>query len=213
MPFDTVLFDLDGTLVDTLPLIRDTYRKVFQAMGIPWCGGEVMSFVGVPLRDIARHFAGERYEEFFRLYQYYYSLEHDVRTRPYPGTVNILSRLAKSGCKMGVVTSKTRKVAEKALSCCTLDPFVDVLVAVDDVCKPKPEPEPVFKALDLLRSSVDRAVFVGDSNFDFQAGRRAGVMTLAVAWGITSGPALDKVDVDGVLHHWNDLKKYLLLAE
>jgi pyrophosphatase PpaX len=213
VPVNTVLFDLDGTLVDTLPLIRDTYQKVFQSMGIPWRGGEVMSFIGVPLRDIARHYAGERHQEFFRLYQYYYGLEHDTRTRPYPGTLRLLSGLAESGYKIGVVTSKTRKVAERAISCCSLEPFVNALVAVDDVRKPKPEPEPVFKALDLLRSSVDQAVFIGDSSFDFVAGRRAGVMTLAVAWGITSGPDLNEVDADGVLYHWSDLRKYLSPAD
>src|SRR5690606_7983469 len=76
MSIDTVLFDLDGTLIDSLPLIRRTFERVFTEMGIP-VNDEVMSWTGRPLKEIGQHFVGRREPEFFELYQRYYAIDHD----------------------------------------------------------------------------------------------------------------------------------------
>jgi len=204
----TVLFDLDGTLVDSLSLIRDTYRTVFRLMGIPWRDGEVMRFIGISLREIAARFAPARAGEFVRLYQHEYERQHAC-LRTYPGSRAILESLERRGYRTGIVTSKGRRGTCLTLRHLGLEELFDVLVTADDVRRAKPDPEPVMKALLALETDPRDAVFVGDSPFDFEAGRRAGVRTLAVSWGMTPAKELARFAVDGVLSNWDDLHSYL----
>ena len=80
MKTEAVLFDLDGTLIDSLALIVRTYRKVFEELKIPWEDGDVLKMIGLPLKDIARHYTGELAGHFEELYQFYYQREHDLYT-------------------------------------------------------------------------------------------------------------------------------------
>ncbi|MDI6709616.1 MAG: HAD-IA family hydrolase [Thermoanaerobacterales bacterium] len=205
----TVLFDLDGTLVDSLSLIQDTYQAVFRHMGLPWGDGEVMRFIGISLREIAARFAPSRADEFIRFYQREYERGHDARLRTFPGSRSILESLGRRGYQTGVVTSKGRHGACLALRLLQLEELFDIMVTADDVHRTKPHPEPVVKALRALGTPPWGAVFVGDSPFDFEAGRRAGVRTLAVSWGLTPLQDLNSFGVDGVLLQWADLDSYL----
>lgn len=205
----TVLFDLDGTLVDSLSLIQETYRIVFRRMGLPWKGGEVMRFVGISLREIAARFAPSRAEEFISLYQHEYERRHDACLRIFPGSRRVLESLVRRGYQTGVVTSKGRRGTCLALRRLQLEELFDITVTADDVRRAKPHPEPVIKALRALGTPPGGALFVGDSPFDFEAGRRAGVKTLAVSWGLTPVEDLSKFRVDGVLRQWADLDTYL----
>ncbi|MGQ9532335.1 MAG: HAD-IA family hydrolase [Desulfotomaculales bacterium] len=208
--FNTVLFDLDGTLVDSIPLIFRTYRRVFAALGLPWDPGAVAAQIGIPLKVISRKFAGERAEEFYRLYQRYYHEEHDRLTRLFPGTKEALRELRRHGVRLGLVTSKTAAVTRRTLAFTGLESFMEAVVTVDDVRQPKPEAEPVLKALALLESTPDRALYVGDSCHDMVAGRRAGTAVAGVTWGLARREELLACGPDLVVDRWSELLAFAL---
>ena len=204
-----VLFDLDGTLVDTLPLIITTYRQVFRDLKIPWGDDDVVKYIGLPLVEIGGKFGVSDRDLFVDLYQHYYRIEHDNATKVFPGTTEILKQLKEMGIKLGLVTSKGKPVTTRTLAFTKLDQLLDTVVTAHDVTNPKPHPEAMEKALTALNVQPERAIMVGDSRFDVQAGKNSGTRTLAVAWGLESQEALTKLNPDGLLKTWNEITQYL----
>ncbi|HBV98269.1 MAG: haloacid dehalogenase [Peptococcaceae bacterium BICA1-7] len=207
---ETVLFDLDGTLADSLPLIRHCYFTVFSEMGIPWGNGDVMRWIGRPLKDIAVHFAGEDPSEYFiERYQYHYHRDHDQYTSIYPGTLEMLRSLKESMIKTGVVTSKGRPGTMRTVEFTGMVEYLDVIITANDVERHKPLPDPVYKAMDLLGSVPESTVFVGDSHYDLEAGKAAGIRVLGITWGISSAGELARYCPERILGDWEDLISYI----
>ena len=204
-----VLFDLDGTLVDTVPLIVKTYRQVFRDLDIPWGDNEVVKYIGLPLVEIAGHFEVKDREHFVELYQHYYKIDHDSATKLFPGTFEIMSHLKGLGIKLGLVTSKGKPVTTRTLAFTKLDGLLDAIVTAHDVINPKPSAEPVEKALAALSVPPERAIMVGDSRFDILTGKESGTRTLGVAWGLESREALERLNPDGLLETWDEINRYL----
>lgn len=209
MSIEVVLFDLDGTLADSLPLIEHTYRLVFDEMGIPWGEDAVMGWIGRTIKDIAENFAGRRAQEFIDRYQLHYHRDHDRYTTLFPETLPMLDGLKQKGLRLGIVTSKGRTGAWRTVNFTGLAPYMDTVVTAHDVEKHKPLPDPVLEALRRLESAPGKAVYVGDSHFDIQAGRTAGTRTLGVTWGMAGRAELQKFQPDGLLECWADMEKYL----
>lgn len=175
MTINTVLFDLDGTVADTLPLIKQTYAKVFDKMNIPWGDDDVMKMIGLPLREIGGIMAGVgKEEEFFDNYQIEYRKLHHNLLGVFPGINELLSTLKEKSFSLGVVTSKSKIGADLTLSTIDLAGYFSTLVTVDDTTKHKPHGEPVLLALEKLDKTPSEAVFIGDSPFDILAGNSAG---------------------------------------
>lgn len=209
MRTEAVLFDLDGTLVDSLPLIFRTYRQVFADMGIPWRNNDVAKLIGLPLKDIGKHFVGKAAQRFEELYQFYYHRDHDLFTRLYPGTLALLEQLKKRGIKLGIVTSKGKPGTSRTAAFTGLDCFMDVIVTAHDVSKHKPDPEPLLNAMEFLGTQAFRSIYVGDSRFDILTGRNAGSRTLGVTWGLGSREELEALQPDGMIDRWDELMNYL----
>ena len=181
-----VLFDLDGTLIDSIELIVRSYRHTFRVHGV--AGGDevdVLASIGRPLRAaLAAHARDEtELETMVATYRVWNAAHHDELVRPYPGVGEAVRALHGRGLSLGVVTSKARCSALRGLAACGLDAYFRVTVAADDVERHKPDPAPVLQALDGLGVRPGRAMLVGDSVQDVEAGRRAGVTSVAVAWG------------------------------
>ncbi|MBC7105249.1 MAG: HAD-IA family hydrolase [Firmicutes bacterium] len=208
--FEAVLFDLDGTLVDSLPLIFRTYRRVFADLGLPWDPAAVAAQIGIPLKVISRKFAGARAGEFYRLYQSYYQEEHDRLTRLFPGTEEALSELRRHGLRLGIVTSKTAAVTRRTLALTGLGAFMEAVITVDDVKEPKPEPEPVLRGVAALGVEAGRALYVGDSCHDVLAGRRAGTTVAGVTWGLARREELLACGAHLVVDRWSELLAFVL---
>lgn len=209
MSVKAVLFDLDGTLVDSLPLLKEVYFRVFAEMGLPWGNGDVMRWIGRTIVDIARHFAGERAEEFINRYHHYYYQEHDRRVRLFPGTAEMLQDLKEKGWRLGIVTSKGKTSAWHTIKHVGLERYMEVVITAHDVERHKPLPDPIIKALEALAVRPAEAVYVGDSPYDLQAGKAAGVRTLGVTWGLSTREELAKWNPDGLLVTWEELKLFL----
>ncbi|WP_027718138.1 HAD family hydrolase [Desulfovirgula thermocuniculi] len=209
MPAKAVLFDLDGTLVDSLPLLKEVYLRVFEDLGLSWGRGDVIQWIGRPIVDIARHFAGGREKEFIDRYHHHYYREYDRRVRLFPGTAEMLRRLKEKGLALGIVTSKGRTSAWHTVRQMNLGEYMDVVVTAHDVERHKPLPDPVLKALEALAVGAAEAVYVGDSPYDVQAGKAAGVKTLGVTWGLSSAAELARWQPDGLIDSWDELEQFL----
>lgn len=183
-----VLFDLDGTLADTVQLILHCYRHTMRThLGRELPDERWLATIGTPLRDQLRDFARDE-DEAARMLETYVTYQrgiHDQWVSAFPGAVEVVGTLKSQGIAIGVVTSKRREMAVRTLGRCGLEGEYDVLVAFDDVERGKPDPQPVLRALDLLglQDQADRTLMVGDSPWDIRAGHQAGTRTAAALWG------------------------------
>jgi len=183
---DTYLFDLDGTLLDSLELILDSYRHTLMVhRGVAPADEVWIAGIGTPLRKQLSPFAedAEELERFVDTDREHNFAHHDAMMNAFPGMRAIVERLKTDGKTLGIVTSKARKGTAKGLRTGNLEGLFDAIVAADDVDKHKPDPTPVLRALQLLEAEPERTVFIGDSPFDMAAGKAAGVKTAAAMWG------------------------------
>lgn len=205
-----ILFDLDGTLIDSIELILNSARHAFIGFeGRAPTDEEWRAGIGRPLRTVLREYAAGDDAETDRLFQRYrdYQLQHHDRLiRPYEGIVEIVQWLARAGYPMALVTSKADWMAEKALVHVGLDRLIPTIVGCDTCMNHKPHPEPVERALALLGVRADNALFVGDSPHDVESGRAAGVMTVGVAWGAFSAAELEASGADVVIDRVEELR-------
>ena len=186
--WSAVLFDLDGTLADTVELILRCFRHTLQVhRGEAPPDDAWLSGIGTPLRDQLRAFTDDpdEVERMAATYRDFQGSIHDENVAPYDGAVAMVTELGARGVPVAVVTSKSRGMAERTLARCGFGGLYQVLVGADDVTRGKPHPEPVFLALDRLGLSAGDGpvLFLGDSPFDLRAGRAAGVRTAAALWG------------------------------
>ncbi len=188
-PLNTYLFDLDGTLIDSIELILMSYRHTLERHRASVPPDDVwLSGLGTPLRAQLAEFANDpaELEGMVQTYRDYNHEHHDRLVREFPGARQVVQSLKDRGARLGIVTSKMRAGSLRGLTHCGLDDLFEVLVAADDLEKHKPDPAPVLKALELLDSDPTGAVFIGDSPHDLAAGQAAGVRTAAALWGAFS---------------------------
>ncbi len=207
-----VLFDLDGTLIDTIPLILDSFRYATQTvLGTPVADDVLARNVGIPLMIQMRHFTDDAAvaDELLRAYREHNRLHHDQRARLFEGTAEALSRIAQCGVPMGVVTSKGREIALRGLDLFDLGRFFDVVITMDDVDRFKPDPFPLLKAAEALGIAADVAAYVGDSPHDVDAANRAGALSIAAPWGVSSRDRLLEAQPHFILDSMADLPELL----
>ena len=184
MRFPVVLFDLDGTLVDSGPIILASYKhatRTVLALDVP--DAELMALVGGPgLREQMQQFSEERADELVRVYRAHNEPLH-AGLLAFPGIEAALRVLKGQGRRLGVVTAKRRPTVELAFASVRIGELFDVVVGSDDTDRHKPEPEPILHALELLGASAADAAYVGDSPYDIAAARAAGVHAVWVSWG------------------------------
>ncbi|HTR77294.1 MAG TPA: HAD-IA family hydrolase [Gemmatimonadaceae bacterium] len=185
-PPAAVLFDLDGTLIDSIELILNSARHAFTRLGrAAPSDAEWLAGVGTPLRAIfAKHARGDSdIDDLIEGYREYQAANHDRLVRCYDGVVPTVAALHARGHPLGVVTSKGDTMAYRGLAWVGLDHYFKAVVTIDSSARHKPHPEPVLLALDRLARAPDGAYFVGDSVHDIEAGNAAGVRTVAALWG------------------------------
>jgi pyrophosphatase PpaX len=180
------IFDFDGTIADTLPLIYAAFDvAIAPSLGRSLSEREVRSLFGPTDHEIIRTVLDEQHHEHaIATYNDFYEREHDRLASVFADMDRLLHRCRDVGIKVGIVTGKSRITAEISLKALGLDDAYDVLVAGDDVTKPKPDPEGVLSTLTSFELPPNaRAAFVGDAAADVVAGKAAGLMTIAVTWG------------------------------
>jgi len=178
----TIVFDLDGTLVDSLADIKASFRWVLRQAGYPEPDDAAMSrLIGRPLVEMFREAApGANEEELVAAFREYYPRHLADRSRPYPGVPEFLTRLGDAGYARVVATTKKTPIARRLLEAVGLADLVDYVQGTDDL-PPKPAPDVVLAAL--AGVGGEGLWMVGDTVHDIGAGRAAGLATYAVTWG------------------------------
>ena len=208
MRFRTVLFDLDGTLVDSGAIILASFKHATSTVlrrEIP--DHELLAAVGGPgLREQMEALDADRADELIEVYSAHNAGLHDG-LEPCTGVLDALESLHDEGRRLGVVTAKRRVTLELAFEVLPeLRRFFDVTVAAEDTERHKPNPDPLLLALDRLGARAASAVYVGDSPFDVQAAKAAGVGSIAVTWGrIHERERLEREEPDTVVETAEEL--------
>jgi pyrophosphatase PpaX len=189
MTIKTVLFDFDGTLVDTLPLSFQAFQFVFKKYDNREISkDELISMFGPTEDDIIALNLNNKanipnaIEEYYQIYRE----GHDTHIPSTYEMEKLLQFIRSKSVSIGVITGKSRKAFEISVEALNLSHYFDIVITGDDVLKPKPDPEGIYIALAYLKASKAETVFIGDSNADIKAGKSAGLRTYGVHWLSTS---------------------------
>jgi HAD superfamily hydrolase (TIGR01509 family) len=211
--FDIALFDLDGTLADTLPLIYEAFDAAFiPALGFGFSPAEIRAMFGPPDHQIIRgKVDGPRADDAIKRFNAHYRDRHDDLVSAFPGIAHAIAACSAAGIKLAVITGKSRLTALITLERLGLRDSFRVIYAGDDVERQKPDPEALFRALqDVAALSADRAVMIGDSAADVIAGKAAGIATIGVTWGSPDHQELEASRPDHIVTSVEELESLLL---
>jgi phosphoglycolate phosphatase len=195
--YNLAIFDFDGTLVDSAPGIIDVMKDVVEENNLPpRILEEWRVLIGVPLmRQMEIVFPDESEEYWLRLATRYREI-YDSKTIEicplFPGLKNMLERLKNAGIKITIASSKRRPLVQIVLDHHDLAKYFTLLIGAQDVANHKPHPESVFKTLEKLQMRPDEAVVIGDSSYDLDMARNAGVEAIGVTTGVHSADVLAK---------------------
>jgi pyrophosphatase PpaX len=212
MAAPAVLFDLDGTLVDSIELIVAAAMNAFASRPGPSPSeAEIRNTIGRPLPTTFGPWLVDDNDLPYLISKYReYQLEHHDRlTNAYDGIVDAVVSLDAAGCRMGIVTSKVGFMAQRALDHVGLAKYMRCLVASDSVTRHKPEPDPLLLALDQLNTQAVDAMYVGDSPYDMQCARAAGVHAVGVTWGAFTTETLIEAGAEVILQKPLELVRYV----
>jgi len=184
MRFPVVLFDLDGTLIDSGGMILASFRHATRTVLRREIPDEqlVASVGGRTLHDQMRVLDPDRVDELVHSYREHNEPLH-ANLECCEGIVPVLEQLRAERRRLGVVTAKRHLTIQLAFDRLGIGGYFDVVVGSDDTERHKPDPDPILKALELLGAHAEEAAYVGDSPFDVRAAKAAGVYAVAVAWG------------------------------
>jgi phosphoglycolate phosphatase len=208
-PIDLIIFDLDGTLVNTLEDIAASVNFTLQKLGRPLIPVDsVRQYVGDGVEMLMRRALQDR-DEFLSdavgIYKVHHSRNLLVRSRLYPSVAEVLEHFR--ALPMAVISNKTSEFIQPLLDGLKISGFFRVVLGADSGLPLKPAPDTVWNIMAELGAPKDRTVIVGDGTTDVRAGKAAGVITCSVTYGFRSEEELRKAGPDYVIHELSDLKK------
>jgi phosphoglycolate phosphatase len=202
---DTVVFDMDGTLLDTLGDITDSVNYIMDRYGFPTkTVQDVKRFVGngaarlIEL-SVPKGMDNPQYYRCLHEFTDYYKQNMQKKTFPFPEVPALLNRLCQNDYKLAIVSNKFDP-AVRELNQRYFGKYIKVAIGESDRVKKKPAPDSVFNALKLLKSSVSRTVYLGDSEVDIETARNAGVTSIGVSWGNRDGQFLLNEGADYIIN-------------
>ena len=213
---DTILFDLDGTLINTNQIIIDSFKYTFKThfpnLSIP--EEDILTFIGPTLNDTFASFTNDPFtiQEMIESFREYYVKNEFGKFEIYPGVIETIKELHKRGYKLGIVTSKFKESAWPSFTHYGLEEYFNVFIALDHVVNPKPNREPIDKALSGF-PKYNSAIMVGDIIGDILAAQNAGIYSAGVAWSIKGSAHLMSANPDFMLSDMNDIFRILEISE
>ncbi len=205
-PLRAVLFDLDGTLLDSEQVDMLAMTRLFNGdLGLGLDEEQISSYIGISSRDVLEQIAPSRVEE---LLDTWLSYQHELvgSTCLFPGILQSLRSLSRAGLALAVVTGQSRRELNATRRHLAIDDLINVWVSADDTPFAKPHPAPVQLALDLLGCRPGQAIMIGNTHFDMQAGRKAGTQVGAVLWGVKDPAPLLSYDPEYTFRHPRQLQ-------
>ncbi len=196
---DTVIFDLDGTLLNTLDDLRDSVNAVMKKYGYPQHSLEqIRTFVGNGIgklmeRSVPGGRENEQFEQAFADFKSYYTDHCQIKTKPYDGVVDLMKCLSEQGFKLAIVSNKN-DAAVKELNEIYFSRYTNAAIGERKGVRRKPAPDSVYAALDQLGSDIEKAVYIGDSDVDYETAVHCGMDCILVSWGFRDRELLESFD-------------------
>jgi len=211
---NTVIFDLDGTLIDTLDDLRDSVNRALEIYGYPpRTRADIRRFVGNGVgklveRSLPEGTENETFQKVFKCFKEHYDKNCANKTKPYPGVKELLCALKKKGFKTAVVSNKYDD-AVKELCGLYFGDSIDIAVGESAEVRKKPAPDSILKILGTLKTKKENAIFAGDSDVDIKTARNAGVKIISVLWGYRDGEELSAAGAEVLVREPGDILKML----
>lgn len=202
----TLLFDFDGTLLDTNELIIQTFQTVLNAH-YPgrYEREDILPFLGPTLKETFDSIDPAKSEELIAEYRTWNLANHDAFASEFDGVSETLRQLKNTGFKMAIVSTKRNNMVMKGLRLMSAGNLFDTVIGLDDVQHAKPHPEPLLLAMERLNSTPEETLMIGDNVHDILGGKNAGVRTAGVAWSAKGEKFIREQEPDFVLQHISDL--------
>ncbi len=202
-----ILFDLDGTIMDSLSSIIHIMRLTLDDLAIDGIDdNQIRAFVGIPLVQIGKELLGEQgYQEFVETYHFHYC-SSQIKVEPFVGMREYLAELKNDGIKTAIVTAKRRPSTIETLTDGGLIDYFDYLITADSGAGAKPQAGPALAALDQLAALPTDAFFVGDSIHDMACAKNAGLAACGVLWGAASRRELEEAGADYTVENIDQLR-------
>lgn len=212
---NTIVFDLDGTLLNTLEDLKDSVNFALERQGYPLRDlNEIRSFVGNGIRllmerAVPENIPAETFEICFKDFCDYYKIHMEDKTAPYDGINDMLTNIKKAGFKTAIVTNKADFAAQD-LCKRMFGENIDFVVGSSDDRPNKPAPDGVFYALEKLDSKIENTVFVGDADTDILTAKNANLPSIGVLWGFRDREVIEEAGAEYIVESVNDLEKLLI---
>lgn len=211
MRWRSILFDLDGTLADTIPLIIASYQHAFrQVLGQEVAEAAARGWIGRPLLAALLEESPLHGHELDRVYREWNIANTERLIRSYAGIPELVIDLDGAGARCAIVTSKRRETAALALHHVGLTGHIEVAAGLEDTAEHKPDPAPLLHGARFLGADPDECVYVGDATVDVLAAQAAGMASVAVTWGAGSAEDLAAVGPDHLCRSVDELRGVLL---
>jgi phosphoglycolate phosphatase len=213
MPSPTIVFDLDGTLIDTAPDLIDTLNVIFAREGLPpvpyeaarnAIGGGARTMIARGIETEGRTFSAQKLEQMFAEFIEYYSEHVADRSQPFPGLIDALDSLAARGCRLAVCTNKLERLSVLLLRQLGLADRFAAICGQDTFGIQKPDPEILRRTVAAAGGTLERTVMIGDSNTDIRTARAAGAPVIAVDFGYSDRP-IAEFGPDRIINHFSQL--------
>ena len=208
MRYNTIVFDLDGTLLNTLEDLCDSVNVIMERFG--WKTHsleEIRRFVGNGIGKLMER-ATPQFEEAFEAFRAYYTDHCQIKTRAYDGVVDLMNELKENGTKLAIVSNKN-DAAVKELNEIYFSGCVSAAIGEVEGRQRKPAPDEVYAALEELGSTKDEAVYIGDSEVDYATACASGLPCVLVSWGFRDKELLESFDAEKVVDNVKDLREFL----
>lgn len=212
--YNTVIFDLDGTLLNTLDDLTDSVNYTLELYGFPsrtieeircFLGNGVARLIELAVPDGLNN---PEYEKCLADFRIHYSENMQNKTSTYKGILELLKQLSREDYKIAIVSNKFDK-AVKGLNKLYFEEYIKVAIGESANISKKPAPDTVFKALEELNSTADKAVYVGDSEVDVKTAKNSGMICVGVTWGFRDRSVLEQEGADYIINSPEELLKII----
>ncbi len=216
--YDTIIFDMDGTLLDTLEDLQGSVNYALEQKQLPLrTREEIRSFVGNGVKKLVELASGyteesPEFEEVFALFKEHYGVHCNDRTRPYDGILELLAALKDKGFRMAIVSNKYQEGVQE-LRDRYFGTYLSVAIGEQEGIRKKPAPDTVMEALRQLGSCRERSVYVGDSEVDIETAQNSQMDCVAVAWGFRTREEQEKAGGTVFIEEPMELLDWLEQAE
>lgn len=207
MQINSILFDMDGTLIDTNELIIESFKHTFQEYDLTFTREEIMPFNGPPLIDTFSSILPDKTDDMIQTYRKHNFANHAMYVKAFPYVREVIEKLQAENVKMAIVSTKVRNSIQLGLKDAGLEDLFTTIVGLDDVKHAKPHPESIYQAMEIIGAEKETTLMIGDNYHDIEAGQNAGIRTAGVAWSMKDSAFLQAYHPTYMLEDMRDILK------